>query len=268
MKRLNKIFIAVMIGLVSMLSAACGSAQDSTESKKDMSWENVKNNEELVVAFCAQYPPFESRNENTGEFEGFDVDMANALGEELGVNVKFVDAEWPSLLGGVIKGDYDVIISCMNKKEASKESVNMSDTYYDFPSSVNVRKDNTDINSVEDLKGKIVGVQMGSGSEIEVEKIEGIKEIKRYDYTPAAFSDLNAGRIDAVVEGHARSIIHCKESGETRILKEAVAYSENIMVLSPESDELTGKLNEALAAIKENGKYDAALEKWLTAEEN
>jgi len=267
MKILKRICLGLMMGTTLMLAVACASTADASEAEQDMSWVNVESSGELVVAFCAQYPPFESRNEITGEFEGFDVDMAKALGEELGVSIKFEDAEWPSLLGGVIKGDYDVIISCMNKKEASKENINMSDVYYDFPASINVRKDNTDIYSVEDLKGKIVGVQMGSGSEIETEKVEGLKEIKRYDYTPAAFSDLSAGRIDAVVEGYARSIIHCKESGETRILEDALAYSENIMVLSPDSDELTQKLNEALAAIRENGKYDAAISKWLTVEE-
>lgn len=268
MKRFNKILIALLICTISTLVSACGNSTASTGSEKDTSWKKVKENNELVVGFCAQYPPFESLNEKTGEFEGFDVDMAKALGEELGVEVKFIDAEWQALLGGVNKGDYDVLITCMNKKEASKENVSMTDVYYNFPCSISVTEDNTDINSVEDLKGKIIGVQMGSGSEIEAEKIEGVKEIKRYDYTPAAFSDLKAGRIDAVVEGYARSLIHYKETGETRVVEEPLAYSENIMVLSSKSIELTEKLNESLAAIKENGKYDAALKKWLSLDEN
>lgn len=92
MRKNNKILIAALIFVISILMTACGNSTDSTE--KDTSWEKVKKNNELVVGFCAQYPPFESRNEDTGEFEGFDVDMAKALAEELGVKVKFIDAEW------------------------------------------------------------------------------------------------------------------------------------------------------------------------------
>ena len=90
---------------------------------------------------CAQYPPFESINEQTKQPEGFDVDLANALGKTLGVNVKIVDAEWEALIGGVNKGDYDVLITCMSKQESAGSNVNMSDVYYDLNEIIVIKKE-------------------------------------------------------------------------------------------------------------------------------
>lgn len=106
----------LLIGLMLLIGCSGSGGQSSQKEKADSaapanagqaasasdgSWSKVKNKGELVVGFCAAYPPFESRNEKTKEFEGFDVDLAKALGKETGVNVKFVDAEWQGLLGGL-----------------------------------------------------------------------------------------------------------------------------------------------------------------------
>lgn len=123
----------------------------------DSSWKNVQERGKIIVGFCAQYPPFESKNEKTGEFEGFDVDLGKALAEQLGVSVKFVDSEWQGLLGGLKKGDYDMLLTCMSKSETREENVSFSDVYYELPRVIVVSKKNDAIKSKADLKGKVVG---------------------------------------------------------------------------------------------------------------
>lgn len=153
------------------------------------------------------------------------------------------------------------------KKEAAVGNVNMSDVYYNLNEIIVVRKDNTTINGPEDLKGKIVGVQTQTGSEQAAEKIEGIKEIKRYNRTPEAFIDLENNRIDAVIVGFAYAATQMKnEAKNIRIAQKPVDSSEIVMVLKKGNDELTSKLNEALAKIRQNGKYDKAYNKWLKLE--
>lgn len=264
-KSFRNIFILSLVLVIVLTFTGCSAKdkEDTKETSNDVSWENVEKDKKMKVGLCAAYPPFESRNENNGELEGFDIDLAKALGDELGIEAEIIDAEWPALLGGLNKGDYDVLITCMSKREAAQENVNMSDVYYELSDFIIVKEDRDDIKGVEDLKDKVVGVQLGSGSEQVVDEIEGLKEIKRYDYNPEAFIDLENDRIDCVVVGYAYAVNYMKENKGFKIVDDPLESAEIVMVLRHGEDNLTNKLNEALAKIKENGKYDEILNKWL-----
>ena len=246
----------IVLGLMCVLFLAGVAAADD-------SWTKVQSRGEMVVGFAAHYPPFESKNEKTGEFEGFDVDMAKAMAEVLGVGVRFVDAEWQGLLGGLNKGDFDMLITCMSKSETRGQNVNFSDVYYRLADVIVVGKDNTDIASGADLKGRTVGVQLGSGSEQLVDSMTGFKEIKRYNYNPEAFLDLKNGRIDALVVGYAYAVNQIKADPSYKVVGEPLAEAEIVVVMRQGADALTAKVNEALAEIRRNGAYDKAYATWL-----
>ena len=236
----------------------------STLVRADESMTRVSERGELVVGFCAQYPPFESKNEKTGEFEGFDVDLAKALAKEIGVKVRLVDAEWQGLLAGLKKGDYDALITCMSKSEARGENTNFSDVYYTLPDVIVVRKDDGAIAGKDDLRDRIVGVQLGSGSEQLADSMkESFKEIKKYNYNPEAFTDLKVGRIDAVLVGYAYAVNQMKADQSFKIVGEPLAEAEIVAVMPKGADALTRKVNEALAKIKADGTYQAIHDKWL-----
>lgn len=229
----------------------------------DDSWSKVQARGEVVVGFAAHYPPFESKNEKTGEFEGFDVDLAKAMAEVLGVKVKFVDAEWQGLLGGLNKGDFDMLVTCMSKSETRGQNVNFSDSYYSLADVMVVARDNQDIKTASDLQGRIVGVQLGSGSEQAVDAMTGFKEVKRYNYNPEAFLDLKNGRIDALVVGYAYAVNQIKEDSSYKVVGAPLAEAEIVVVMPKGADALTAKINEALAATRKNGAYDKAYATWL-----
>ncbi|MGB3226092.1 MAG: ABC transporter substrate-binding protein [Desulforhopalus sp.] len=236
-------------------------------SVADTSFEKVKNAGEMKVGFCAQYPPFESKNEITGQFEGFDVDFGKALAKEMGVEAKFIDAEWQGLLAGLNKGDYDMLITCMSKSETRGQNVNFSDVYYELPDVIVVRKDETVILSKADLKDKVVGVQVGSGSEQLADSMKDhFKEIKRYNYNPEAFTDLKFKRIDAVLVGYAYVVQQMKIDPSYKIVGEPIAQAEIVVVLPKDADALTTQVNEALQRIKDNGTYDQVYNSWLKVE--
>lgn len=233
----------------------------------DESWKKVQTKGEMTVGFCAQYPPFESKNEKTAEFEGFDVDLGKALAERLGVKVKFIDAEWQGLLGGLKKGDYDMLMTCMSKSETRGQEVNVSEIYYMLPDVIVVASDNTSIKGKDDLKGKVVGVQLGSGSEQLADKMKDLfKEIKRYNYNPEAFTDLKFKRIDAIVVGYAYAVNQIKADPSYKVVGEPLAEAEIVVVMPKGADELTGKVNQALAAMKEDGTYKKIHDKWLAVQ--
>lgn len=229
----------------------------------DDSWSKVQARGEVVVGFAAHYPPFESKNEKTGEFEGFDVDLAKAMAEVLGVKVKFVDAEWQGLLGGLNKGDFDMLVTCMSKSETRGQNVNFSDSYYSLADVMVVARDNQDIKTASDLQGRIVGVQLGSGSEQAVDAMTGFKEVKRYNYNPEAFLDLKNGRIDALVVGYAYAVNQIKEDSSYKVVGAPLAEAEIVVVMPKGADALTAQINEALAATRKNGAYDKAYATWL-----
>lgn len=258
MKQLQKCVALSLVFLVGcMLTTAF--AQNS--------WHKVQKKNELVVGFCAQYPPFEFKTSD-GDFQGFDVDLGRAIGEHLGVPVTFKDGEWQGLIAGMNKGDYDMLITCMSKTTARKNNANFSDPYYDHPEVIVVRKDEQEIASVEDLKDKVVGVQMSTSSEKTAESMmPGLcKEIKTYNYTTEAFLDLKYGRIDAVICGHPYAVMQMKKDPSYKFVGDPLVTSDIVMVLPQGADSLTQKINESLAHLKENGTYDQLYDKWLTVQ--
>ena len=229
----------------------------------DDSLERVAKRGELIIGFAAHYPPFESKNEKTSQFEGFDVDMAKALAAQLGVTAKFVDTDWPGLIAGLQKGDFDVLITCMSKSETRGQNVNFSDVYYTLSDVVVVRQGDTAIKGGEDLPGKVVGVQLGSGSEQLVDKMQGLKDVRKYNYNPEAFLDLKHKRIDALVVGYAYAVNQIKADPDYAIAGKALSADEIVMVLPKGADVLTAALNKGLAAIRADGQYQKALDTWL-----
>ncbi|MDD2389850.1 MAG: ABC transporter substrate-binding protein [Desulfobacterales bacterium] len=230
----------------------------------DNSFHKVQKKGELVIGLCAQYPPFESRNEKTGVLEGFDIDTGKALAEKIGVKAKFMDAEWQGLLGGLKKGDYDILITCMSKSETRGKNVNFSDTYYRLPDVIVVSKNETAINSKADLKGKNIGVQLGSASEQLADQMKDLfKEIKRYNYNPEAFTDLKFRRIDAVLVGYAYAVNQIKADPSYKVVGQPLSEAEVVMVLPKGADDLTARINTALEKIRADGTYGYIHDRWL-----
>lgn len=93
-----------------------------------------------------------------------------------------------------------MLITCMSKSETRNENANFSDVYYKLPDVIVVRKDETGINGKADLAGKVIGVQLGSGSEQLADTMRDLfKEIRSYNCNPEAFTDLKFKRVDAAL---------------------------------------------------------------------
>jgi len=267
----NILIMIVLVSTVAVLAIGC-SSEDSAVGEEsvntpevDTSWTDVQDKGEIIAGMCAMYPPFESRNGDTDKIEGFDIDLSAALSEELGVTIVNTDAEFVTLIEGVKQGKYDLIISGLSQRDEFDGNINVTDPYYTVDVSIVVLDDNKEINSLDDLKGKVVGVQSsGSATEIQAEKIEGLKELKRYNYNPEIFSDLRAGRIDALVVAYTYAVTEFKAHGDIRVLDEPLANTDLVMASAYGSDELTLNVNKALQAVKDSGKYDELVEKWLT----
>jgi cystine transport system substrate-binding protein len=153
----------------------------------------------LRIAMEGTYPPFNFKDQKTGELAGYDVDVARLLAARLGLKPEFVSTEWAAILAGLGAGKYDVIIGQVGITPKRLEAFDFSEPYtYSSPQLI-VRKDEkAQYASLADLKGKRLGVGQGSVFEQQAKAAGGI-DVKSYPAAPENLQDLAVGRIDAAL---------------------------------------------------------------------
>ncbi|NMA54965.1 MAG: basic amino acid ABC transporter substrate-binding protein [Firmicutes bacterium] len=229
----------------------------------------------------AAFPPFESINPQTGEVEGFDKDLADIIGEELGVEMEVVDTSFETLFAGLESKKYDLVIAGVTIKTSRLEKMDFSDPYFEAGQVIVVRADYDEIEDEYDFAGKRIGVQISTTADDFVsdmqageEDYEGtpidIKEIKRYDNYPQAFLDLQHGNIEAVVVDEPVGKPYVQEHGDkVKLVSDEPFIKEKTAIAFRKGDtEMVEKINAILAKIMEDGRYDALVEKWFPEDEN
>lgn len=222
----------------------------------------------LKVGSDVTYPPFEFVDEKTNEFKGFDVDLINAIGEEMGKKIEIINTAWDGIIPGLLNGNYDALISAMTITEERAQAVNFSDPYFATGQVIVLRADNTTIHGPKDLEGKVVAVQIGTTGDFEASKVKGVKKIARFNTTPEALQEVLNGAADAAVvdELVAREFIK-QNPGAVKLADVGVFTVEYYGIAVRKEDEaLRKEINRALAAVKASGKYDEIYNKWFGTE--
>jgi polar amino acid transport system substrate-binding protein len=152
-----------------------------------------------AVGTDAAYAPFESQNEK-GEIVGFTIDVVNAAAAKAGIQVKFVNTPWEGIFNALGQGDRDMIASSVTITDERKQTMDFSNPYFDAVQLIAV-KENSKLAKFADLKKAKVGVQTGTTGDEAVTKLLGKTStaIKRFESTPLALKELEAGGVDAVV---------------------------------------------------------------------
>jgi polar amino acid transport system substrate-binding protein len=217
------------------------------------------------VATDATYPPFETVDETTKLPVGFDIDLFNAIAAEEGFKFEFVNVNFDALLAGMAQCQYDAAISATTITDERKKSFNFSDPYINAGQVVTINKETTDIKSVADLKGKRIGVQIGTTGAIEAAKIEGA-EVKTYDTVDLAFEDLINKQVDAVVADYPTSVAFIEVNPDKIMTTGDVFTAEEYgIAVCKTNTELLDLINKGLAAVKAKGLIPQLEQKWLSA---
>ena len=202
------------------------------------------------------YPPF-SWTETDGSIKGFDVDMANALCEEMQVKCQIVAQDWDGIIPGLLAKKYDVIIASMSITDERKRAVDFTERYYSN-SLRYIAKKGSGLDP-ENLKGKAIGAQRATiaGQYLE-DNLTGVVDIKLYDTQEAAYLDLEAGRVDGVLGDMLVNYewLNSDAGKGFEFVGEAFNRSDVIgIALRKGNDELREKINKAIAEIREDGTY-------------
>ncbi|TLP43345.1 MULTISPECIES: ABC transporter substrate-binding protein [Cohaesibacter] len=216
------------------------------------------------------YPPFNSLTAD-GKLVGFDIDMADALCEEMKVECEFVVQDWDGMIPALIANKFDAIIASMSITPDRLKKVDFSKKYYNTPPALAVPKDSKLKDaSAESLKGALIGAQSSTThSEFAEKKMEGI-ELKLYPTADEYKLDLQAGRLDGVVDDiivlsdwlKTDDGACCKILSPLKSVPEIHGAGAGIAVRKGET-ELADKFTAAIAAIRANGKYKEINDKYF-----
>lgn len=161
--------------------------------------DSVKAHGVLRVALEGTYPPFNFRDAKTGQLAGYDVDVAKLVASKLGVKADFVTTEWTAILAGLGASKYDAIVSQVGITPQRQQAFDFSVPYtYSAPQLIVRRNETAVYTSLNDLKGRKVGVGQGSVFEQQIRAVPGI-EVRSYPAAPENLQDLAFGRIDVAL---------------------------------------------------------------------
>ena len=251
--KLKKI-VSVLLAAACVFSlAACGSKESSEDSSEK---------ETLVMATNAEFPPYEYHEGD--DIVGIDAEIAAAIAEKLGMELKIEDMAFDSIIPAVTAGKADIGVAGMTVTEDRLESVNFSDTYATATQVVIVKED-SDITGPDDLAGKTVGVQLGTTGDIYASDIEDAT-VEQYNKGFEAVQALTQGKIDAVIIDGEPAKEFIKEAEGLKILDEAFTEEEYAIAIAKDNTDLEEKINDALGELKDSGKLDEIIAKYIKAD--
>lgn len=219
--------------------------------------------QELTFAMEPSYPPFETTNEK-GEIIGFDVDVANAICQEIQVTCKFKSETFDSLIPSLKAKRFDAAISAIDITDARAKQVLFSDAYYDSSASYVALKGKATLESA-----KNIGVQ--NGTTFQQYTVAETKQYspKSYASLQNAILDLKSGRIDIILGDTAVLSDMISKEPEIQFVGEKVTNKKYFVnglgiAMHKSNKDLAAQLNKGLAAIKANGEYQKIYDKWMT----
>jgi len=226
--------------------------------------QTIKTAGEFKFANSGAYPPYSFVNDQN-EVVGFDVDIGNEIAKRLGVKGTGVSTAWDGIIAGLLAAKYDAIVGSMTITPAREKAVDFVGPYYRSGRGVFVAEGSS-IQSLDDLKGKTVGVTLGETHE-KWARERGGWEVRTYKGLPELFLELKAGRIDAMIVDAVPVAIAVKQSGaKVRKLDvpEFRGTEDNIgIAIRKGNPELKAAMQKALDDMMADGTYMTIAMKWV-----
>lgn len=243
---MKKLILAIIVVMTVMLTGCGDKAEEGSV---------------MYVGTNAEFKPFEYLED--GKIVGFDIDLMEAIGEEIGYEVEWVNMSFSGLIPALQSKKIDMIIAGMSATEERKKAVDFSTSYHNGKQVIVMNeKDEKKFKMLGGLKGMTVGAQLGSIQEkIAIE--EGAKDVASYDSFTGAILDLKQEKIDAVILSSATVPGYIKSNPTLKPMEYIEPRSGGSAIAIPKgSSELQGKLNKAIEKLKSDGTYDKLIKKY------
>lgn len=212
--------------------------------------------------------PWGEIDERTGLPIGGEIELARLIGQKMGLEVEFVNRSWDYILEDLINRRFDAIIAGMSITEERKKRVAFSDSYLTVGQVLTVRQD-SGIQSIADLNGKIIGVQAATTSEAYARNIPGVAEVKTYasGETDLLYPEVTAGQVDAVIYDSVASYWYVRNHPEDnlQVLPQLLTTENYGVALRQEDTELRQAINQAIQEARVDPAYQQIIGRWYGA---
>ena len=218
----------------------------------------------LTMATNAAFPPYEMTTD-AGEFEGIDIEAAQAIADKLGLELQIDDMDFDAALLSVQQGKADIVMAGVTVTDERKAVMDFSDSYATGIQSVIV-PEGSDIASPDDLAGKKIGTQRGTTGYIYCSDDFGDENVVAYDDGLTAVQALNNGQVDAVVIDNAPAQEFIAANPGLKILDTSYAEEDYAIGMNKSNTALVEAVNAALEELKADGTLQAIVDKYIKAE--
>lgn len=277
---MKKLMAALLIGAMCVTMTACGSkaedkaavdASTETETAAETETETPDASTEiktvsdgvLTMGTNAAFPPYEFYEGD--KIVGIDAEIAEALAAKLGLKLEIVDMDFAAIVTAVQSGKVDVGIAGMTVDEERLKNVDFTDSYATGIQAIIVTED-SEIASVDDLDGKLIGVQEGTTSHTFCADDYGDDSVIAYTNGATAVQALLQGKVDCVVVDEQPAISFVEANEGLKILDTKYAVEDYAIAVAKENTALKDALNTAMQELKDDGTIQGILDKYIKAE--
>ena len=281
---MKKLSAMLMAGAMMMSLAACGSSASSASSEAVSSEaassevaSSAASSEaasaaelttvtpgKLTMSTNAAFPPYESTDDN-GNFVGIDIDVAAAIAEKLGLELKVDDMDFDAALLAAQNGKSDLVMAGVTVTEDRQLVMDFSDSYATGIQSIIVKED-SDVATPDDLADKMIGTQRGTTGYIYCSDDFGDEHVTPYDDGLTAVQALVNGQVDAVVIDNAPAKEFVAANPGLKILDTAYAEEDYAIGVAKGNTAMLDAINGALEELKNDGTLQAIIDKYIKAE--
>lgn len=260
--------VAILILTVSFIQQSIPRQQNLPGLNGDIAYAVPSESKpKLIMGTSPDYPPYESVDAlHGGEIVGLDIDIAKYITSRLGYELEIASMDFNGLIAALQTGRVDFVMSGMSVTEERKQNVDFSNTYYIARNTI-VSKSDLPYASPEALKGKRVGVQLGSTQDTYAESLQDV-ELKKLNRIPDLVQELKTGRVDALIVEDAVAVEYTSANPDlVQHFVPATETEDGYAVAFPKQSPLVGEFNRVLAEISQNGKLDEMIKQWFAAED-
>lgn len=275
MKRVRGILLAAAVALS---LTACGSSKtettaaqtgektevaDKTEAADTQAAQPADGKDTWIMAINATFPPFESIGDKPDEYIGIDIDIANYIAKKLGVKLEIQDMQFSALVPTMQSGRADMILSGLSPTQERKEILAFSKSYY-YPMNAIICQKGAGLDSLDTLKGKSIGVSMGTSYANIANGVEGAK-VSELDNTPLVIQDILNGRCDSGIFDSTQAAVFVNENEELEmhIIDSQITEADSFAIALPKDSQYVDQINGILDEMMSDGSFHEILVKYL-----
>lgn len=235
--------------------------QEETGSKETGS-SDLLDDGVLDLGMSADFPPYEYYEGD--KIVGIDAEITEYIADKLGVEVKLHDMDFSTIIASIESGKLDGGASGFTVTDERKESVNFTDTYATSVQEVLVKKDSP-IKTIDDLKDKKIGTQLGTTGDIYAKDDFGEDKVQSFTKYSDAVLALQNDKVDAIILDQQTAEKFKDANEDLDVLKTAYAEEEYAIAISKDNEKLLEEVNKVIAEMKENGELQKIIDKYISS---